>query len=138
MTNPCKKLQEWDTKTNPDGTVMDFVSLRVMNVCNEPITKFHVFLSTIYAFLFFSFSAPSQCTCLCLYEYVVEVRIKLWYIPLSFSDCSQHPFSASLRENNRERTGTKSAGAQSVREGRGEGKEEIFLIFFSRTTIPSR
>ena len=24
-TNPCKKLQEWDTKSNPDGTVMVFI-----------------------------------------------------------------------------------------------------------------
>jgi len=25
-TNPCKKIQEWDTKTNPDGKVVHFVS----------------------------------------------------------------------------------------------------------------
>lgn len=22
-TNPCKKIQEWDTKTNPDGKVVE-------------------------------------------------------------------------------------------------------------------
>ena len=25
-TNPCKKIQEWDTKTNADGKVVHFVS----------------------------------------------------------------------------------------------------------------
>lgn len=71
-TNPCKKIQEWDTKTNPDGKVVNFVSLDNVN----SIAFLNRFFSINYylLFYFFSFSAPSSCTCLCLYEYVVEVR----------------------------------------------------------------
>lgn len=50
-TNPCKKIQEWDTKTNPDGKVVNFVSLDNVN----SIAFLNRFFSINYYLLFYFF-----------------------------------------------------------------------------------